>query len=127
MQLRAILAGLLVAASANCAAAEAIVTGSETALTIEARDSSLRDVLAELGEKFGLRLRNVAALDRRVDGTYAGSLRDVLTRLLRGCDYVMRLDRFPIEVIVLGVARPSTSPSEQVTPVALTQTRRRSD
>src|SRR5689334_1715809 len=99
--LRVILAGLLVTAQANCADAEARLTGTQTALTIEARDSSLREVLAALGEKFGLRLHNIAALDRRVDGTYAGSLQELLTRLLHGCDYVMRLDGVPIEVIVL--------------------------
>src|SRR5580765_6332818 len=62
------------------ARAETIVTGVPDELTLEAHDASIQDVLEALGTKFGLRYRNIAAIDRRFDGTYEGSLRRVMTR-----------------------------------------------
>lgn len=108
-------AGLVCAVRAD---AQAIVSGAENDVTIEAHDTSLQDVLAALGARFGLRYRNVSALDRRINGTYGGSLRGVVARLLDGYDYVMKTDGGRIEVIVLGAANSRAMPAA---------TRRRSD
>jgi hypothetical protein len=108
------------------ARAETIITGVQDDLTLEAHDASIQDVLAALGTKFGLRYRNITAIDRRFDGTYEGSLHRVMTRLLDGSSYVMSTDGGHIEVIMVGVAKRN----EMLPPPGMTvptPTRRRSD
>jgi hypothetical protein len=95
-------------------------------LTIEVRDTSLRDVLTALGAKFGLHVRGLSSLNRQVEGRYEGSLRGVVTRLLNGYDYVLKTDDGRMEVIIVGATKQSETglkPSQAV----WVPTRRRSD
>src|SRR5882724_2197068 len=78
---------ILIMAPACVARAEAIVSGTENQLAVEARDTNVQDVLAILAGKFGLRYHGLSAVGRPIVGTYAGSLRTVVTRLLDGYDY----------------------------------------
>jgi hypothetical protein len=127
--LQLILGSAVLAAGHFCAPlghAEAIVSGADNNLTIEARDTSLQDVLTALGAKFDLRVRGLSSLNRQVEGRYEGSLRAVVTRLLNGYDYVLKTDSGHVEVIVLGVAKQSETRPEysQAVPIP---TKRRSD
>ena len=93
--LQFILGSAVLAAGHFCAPlghAEAIVSGADNNLTIEARDTSLQDVLNALGAKFDLRVRGLSSLNRQVEGRYEGSLRAVVTRLVNGYDYVLKTD-----------------------------------
>src|SRR5258708_40375859 len=108
------------------ARAETIITGVQDDLTLEAHDATIQDVLAALGTKFGLRYRNITAIDRRFDGTYEGSLHRVVTRLLDGSSYVMSTDGGHIEVIMVGAAKPNETRPVPSAPV-YAPTRRRSD
>ena len=128
--LRLLLSSAVLVAGPACphdALAQAtIITGAEDDLTVQARNSSVQEVLAALGAKFGLRYRNIAALDRRIDGTYEGSLHRVVTRLLDGSSYVMSTGGGQIEVIVVSAAKRNDVRSQPGTPV-FAPTRRRSD
>jgi hypothetical protein len=110
----------------RAALAQTTITGAEDGLRVEARDASVQEVLAALGTKFGLRYRNITALDRRIDGTYEGSLHRVVTRLLDGSSYVLSTGGGHIEVIVLGAAKRDDVLPQPSTTVS-TPTRRRSD
>jgi hypothetical protein len=113
-------------ASPRGALAQTTITGAEDDLTVEARDSSVQEVLAALGARFGLRYRNITALDRRIDGIYEGSLHQVVARLLDGSSYVMSTGGGQIEVIVVSAAkRNDMRPPPSTT--AFAPTRRRSD
>src|SRR5258708_27686718 len=81
------------------ARAETIITGVQVDLTLEAHDASIQDGLAALGTKFGLRYRNITAIDRRIEGTYEGSLHRVMTRRLASSSYVMSTDGRHIKAI----------------------------
>ena len=117
---------ILIMAPACVARAEAIVSGTENQLAVEVRDTNVQDVLAILADKFGLRYHGLSAAGRPIVGTYAGSLRTVVTRLLDGYDYVMKVEGGRIEVFVLGVARRNEAgPGHSQTVSA--PTRRRSD
>jgi hypothetical protein len=96
---------------AHSVRAEARVTGQPDNVRVEARDSSVEEVLAALGASFGLRYRSTASLGRRITGTYAGSLQRVVTRLLNGYDFVMKTDSGSVEVAVYGVANPEALPA----------------
>jgi hypothetical protein len=104
---------------------EASIAGARSDMTIEVRDTPVQEILAALGDRFGLRFRATTSLDRRIDGRYVGSLRGVVTRLLNGYDYVIKTDDGAIEVIVLGLARRDQTPAQSQG--VLVPTRRRSD
>jgi hypothetical protein len=127
--LRLLLSSAVLVAGGACshdALAQTTITGAEDGLTVEARGASVQEVLAALGTKFGLRYRNITVLDRRIDGTYEGSLHRVVTRLLDGSSYVMSTDGGHIEVIVVGAAKRNEMRPQPGTAVP-TPTRRRSD
>ena len=110
----------------RAALAQTTITGAEDGLRVEARDASVQEVLAALGTKFGLRYRNITALDRRIDGTYEGSLHRVVTRLLDGSSYVLSTGGGHIEVIMLSAAKRNDVLPQPSTTVSA-PTRRRSD
>jgi hypothetical protein len=127
--LQLLLSSAVLVAGPTCprdALAQTTITGAEDDLTVEARGSSVQEVLAALGTKFGLRYRNIAALDRRIDGTYEGSLHQVVTRLLDGSSYVMSTGGGQIEVIVVSASKRNDMRPQPST-TAFAPTRRRSD
>src|SRR5262245_52149808 len=79
---------ILLAMLAQSVHAEVRIGGGADAMTVEARDAPVEEVLSRLRARFGLRYRNSASLDRRVNGTYHGSLEHVVRRLLEGYDFV---------------------------------------
>jgi len=111
-----LLAAVLAALPACPAGAEVSVAGDAKAVQVEARDASVEDVMAALGASFGLQYRGTATLDRRITGSYRGSLQHVIRRLLDGYDFIVKTNVDDVEVTVLsggkaGEARASMSPS----------------
>ena len=82
--------------------AEIQVRGSPEAVRIEARDTPVEDILAALGQKFGVHYQLSAPLDKRVSGTYVGPLRRVVTRILDGYNFILKTDNGSIAVTVVG-------------------------
>src|SRR5437879_5843635 len=83
-----------------CVRAEVRVNGAPGTVQVEARDASIEEVLAALSADYGLQYKSTASLDRRVTGTYQGSLQRVVRRLLDGYDYVLKTEADGIEVMV---------------------------
>jgi hypothetical protein len=98
--------------------AETEVVGRIAALRVEARNSTLREVLSTLGSSLGLRYKMSADLDRSVSGTYNGSLREVLARLLDGYDFFMRQvgDTMEVVIITSATSSPITATTPEVGP-----------
>jgi hypothetical protein len=127
-----LLAGVL---HAHSACADVNVAGSSQALQLQTHDAPVQEVLAALNASFGLRYRGVADLDRRISGTYQGSLARVVRRLLDGYDFIVTADIVTadadadsddgsfevIEVMVIGAAAPGEARSAPV-PVAAPRT-----
>jgi hypothetical protein len=115
---------VFVSAVAICARAEVHVTSELHALSLEARDTSLQEVLAALAASYDLQYRTSVDLNRPISGTYRGSLRDITKRLLGDLNYFMRGSDNNVEVIIVGTssaARPvstSVRPLRPVPPVA---------
>jgi hypothetical protein len=82
--------------------AEIQVRGSPDAVTIKARDTSVEDVLAALSRAFGVHYQLSVNLDKRLSGTYEGSLPQVLTRILQGYNFILKTDNRSIVVTVVG-------------------------
>ncbi len=113
----AALAAVIVTAVA--AHAEVRVSGNAAAVRIDATRSNVAEVLSALETPFRLRVKTSTALDRAVTGTFAGSLAQVLSRLLEGQNYFVRWQATEIEVTVVttpgdratAVTRPPRSPT----------------
>ena len=97
--------------------AETHVGGEPAALRVEARNATLQEVLTALRSSFGLKIQASTSTDlnRSVSGTYNGSLREVITRLLDGYDFFVRKVGDDFEVVVVGFSASSgTAPTPEV-------------
>src|SRR5262245_1567071 len=99
-------AALLLSAAAAIAPTPALaemqVRGSPDAVRIEARDAPVEEILAGLSRAFGMHYQLSTTLDKRLSGTYVGSLRRVVTRILDGYNFILKTDNGSIVVTVLG-------------------------
>lgn len=84
----AALAIVLMAPAAAFASAQ--ISGSQQAVSVDAQNTSIKEVLSALGQKFKLQLQSSANLDKPISGTYQGSLQHVVARLLEGYNFFIR-------------------------------------
>jgi hypothetical protein len=75
--------------------------GAASAIRLDVRQTGMKSVLAALAATYGFSYRSSAALDQVVDGTYAGSLRLVLARLLKRYDYIIKEANSALELVIL--------------------------
>jgi hypothetical protein len=91
--------------------AEMQVSGTPKAVRIEARDARLEEILAALNRAFGVHYQLSVNLDKRLTGTYEGSLPQVLARILNGYKFGLYTDNGAMVVTVAGTANaPGASP-----------------
>ena len=91
---------------ANSVRAEVGISGPSEAIQFEVRDAPVQEVLPALRASFGLQYRAVGVLDRRISGTYEGSLQRVVRRVLEGYDFIVKTDSGTVEVMLIGAAMP---------------------
>lgn len=105
------LAALVMAWFPLAARAEFRVAGSPDAVEIEAHNASIEEVLNALCDAFDLRYRTSADLGRSVSGSYSGSLRHVISRILNSYDFTMETspDGMTVTVYGPGGERPKTA------------------
>jgi hypothetical protein len=102
----ALLAALVLCVTAAPAAAEVRVTDAGGGqFAIEAHDATVQQILEALGQTRTIQLKNSEALSRHVTGTYSGTLRRVLSRILDGYDHVIRSTSSGIQIDVVGAAQ----------------------
>lgn len=87
------------------------VQGSVAAVRIEASEARVKEVLAALVPDFHIRYRTSIALDEIRSGTYSGSLRQVLARVLDGYNFVIGGADSKLQIIVLGKEGDSAIPA----------------
>jgi hypothetical protein len=72
------------------------------AVRVEAHQTTIASVLSALAGAFNIRYRASIALDEVLNGTYAGSLGHVISRVLNGYNYVIKYESSQLDVIILG-------------------------
>ena len=107
------------------ACAEVHVEGSPAAVRVSTSRDRVSDVLSALAATFNVQYRTAIPLDGAADATYSGSLRQVISRLLDGYNYMIKTDDSKTtEVIVFGrrgeVVTPPKAPTDK--PVVTVQT-----
>src|SRR5215471_1930293 len=105
----AIMLGVALATAPTTALSDAHVRGSPEAVIIEAKNSSVEEVLTALSSAFDLHYRSSASLERRLTGNYEGSLQRVMKRVLDGYTYFARVGDGGIDLTVVDA--PNTAPA----------------
>jgi hypothetical protein len=77
------------------------IQGDAAAVQLDVRQARITDVLSALS-KFDIVFHSRIQLDEIRNGTYAGSLDYVVSRLLDGYDYVIKQDKAKLEVSIYG-------------------------
>jgi hypothetical protein len=96
----------------GAAPADVRIQGAFHAMRVEARDATVAEVLAALGEAFDFEYLETPGLDRPINGAFEGTLVQVLTRVLERYDYLVKSSRYgDIEVIHVGARARSSSVS----------------
>jgi hypothetical protein len=101
--------------------AEVMFERSVTGLRVTTNHASIADVLSSLSESYNVRYHTTIRLDRGAQPTYSGSLRDVITRVLEGYNYVLRSEQNAVEVTIIG-NKGSSPVASQAVPAAPTKT-----
>jgi hypothetical protein len=113
---RAAVALAVVIATGSPVHAEVRVNGDAGAVQVDAAQSNVAEVLAALESTFRLRVNSSVLLDRAVSGTYTGALPELLSRLLRGYNYVIRRQATEIEVTIIGLQDDHTAARTRMPP-----------
>ena len=102
----ALAGALILCVAAAPAAAEVRVTDAGGGqLVIEAHDATVQQILEALGQTRTIQFQNSEALSQNVTGTYSGTLRRVLSRILDGYDHVIRSTSSGIQIDVVGAVK----------------------
>lgn len=84
--------------------AKVAVTGNVDAVRVQARDASTAEVFIALNRAFGLQYRASIVLNQPINGTFEGSLSQVLSRLLDRYNFVVINEPHNFQVLVLSFA-----------------------
>lgn len=85
------------------------VTVSSRTVSINAQNRSIEEVLSALRQKFDLQFQSSVNLDKKLTGTYQGSLLRVLSRLLQGYNFIIKSNKDRLEVTVIGTEPSNTA------------------
>jgi len=121
------IAGLLLAAlRCSNVHAEVRVEGEARDLRLEARDATVDEILAALGERFALRYHGISG-GRAVTANFEGPLRRVVARVLEGYNFVIRERGDGLDVTVLNTSSPYAVPAPAFAPPTVPSKRQRGD
>jgi len=87
---------------ATIACAEVRVEGDPQSVRVTTDQEVVSDVLSAFAVPFNVKYRTAIPLDTAADATYAGSLGQVISRLLNGYNYIVKRDQQATEIVVYG-------------------------
>ena len=82
--------------------AEVLLSGSQDRIVMQTTDATLAEVLAAFRSAFALEVKLKGATARTFTGAYSGSVRQVLSRLLTGENYVLRSAADGMSMVLFG-------------------------
>jgi hypothetical protein len=91
------------------------VQGDAAAVQLDVRQTTTANALSALATTFNFSYRSTISLDEELNGTYEGSLAQVISQVLEGYDYVIKHENSNLDVVVFeksgGQAVPSPAPN----------------
>ena len=105
--------------SCGPSAAEVRLSGTPDHVVLQANDATIAEILAALRSAFDLEMKLKGTTARKFSGVYSGSVRQVLSRLLTGENYVLRSAADGMSMVLFGSsATASTAWSSGLPPAA---------
>jgi hypothetical protein len=99
--------GIALATMPISARAETKVRGTPQAVVVEAANAPVEEVLVALTDNFKVRFLSAANLDKRLTGTYRGTLEQALFHILKGYDIVVKSSQAGgLEIALRGAGKP---------------------
>ena len=108
----------LSALSATQANAEVVIDGGRDEMQVRVENDTVGHVLEALGQNGNLHYRSATPLSKVIDGSFSGSLGQVLFRILGGYDFVIRHDPEGVEIFVFGESGAAPIPPPPIEPTA---------
>jgi hypothetical protein len=102
----AIALGIALAIAPTWARAETQVHGTPQAVVVEAQNATIEEILGALTDTFKVQFKSAANLDKRLTGTYQGTLQQAVSHILKGYDFVVRSGPAGLEITLLGAGKP---------------------
>lgn len=94
--------------SLNVALAEVRVSGSKDAMTVQAKNASLEDIIAAVNDTLHVKISVAPASNIPITGTYSGPLRRVFVRMLAGQDFILNSSGDRMTIILATQAGSGT-------------------
>jgi hypothetical protein len=118
----AIVLGVALAIAPTWARAETQVHGTPQAVVVEAQNATIEEILVALTDTFKVQFKSAANLDKRLTGTYQGTLQQAVSHILKGYDFVVKSGQAGLEITLLGAGKPvavvGTRPATKVAEAA---------
>jgi hypothetical protein len=102
----AIALGIALAIAPTWARAETKVHGTPQAVVVEAQNATIEEILGALTDTFKVQFKSAANLDKRLTGTYQGTLQQAVSHILKGYDFVVKSGQAGLEITLLGAGKP---------------------
>lgn len=93
---------LVLFVTSGSVSADVRLNGSSADVHVDATRSTTSEVLSALATTYGLQIKTRTALDRTVDGTFAGSLAEILSSILQDYDYFIRWEKAGVQVTIVA-------------------------
>ncbi len=97
--------GIAYALAAAPAMADTQVRGNPQAASVQAQNATVEEILVALSNEFNVQFRSSADLNKRLTGTYEGSLQQVVSHVLKGYDFVVKSGTGGVEITLLGAGK----------------------
>jgi hypothetical protein len=114
----AALVGALFLLSVSSASAGTDIQGTPDDLQLKVENASIVEILNALSARFQVMFKARSHNPRVLTGAYSGTLRETLTRVLDGNDYILERSDKGIEITILGASadrQPTPPPRPAVT------------
>jgi hypothetical protein len=98
--------------------------GSQAAVRLEVHQTTIAAVLSTLLRAYKVSYRSPIALNETRDGVYAGSLRQVISRLLIDYDHVIKTENSTLSVLIFDKTGEQAVPAPIATEVGENPVRR---
>jgi type II secretory pathway component GspD/PulD (secretin) len=98
--------------SLDVARASVHVSGSRDAVTVQAKNASLEEIIAAINSTLNLKVSVVPVVQIPITGTYSGPVRRVFARMLAGHDFVLNSSGDRLKIILAthgGNRRPASN------------------
>ena len=104
--------------SCGDSAAEVRLSGTQDRLVLQTQDAKMPEILGALRSAFDLEVKLKGATARRFTGVYVGSVRQVLSRILAGDDYVLHTASDGISIRLFGKSAADSAAAPSSLPLA---------